>query len=247
MVLTLSVPFWYTIIWFSLQQASNTSSVVQFVRGASYSEKLTQIIAWICNYNSGFMWNTITHPYINFNRNFIKPLQLGYGWVTTFHCLHECNFLFIPDAFQQVGDTKEVGTSDRPERDAYALDFNCSTDVHITQLDGDKSTASATYRVETSSLKQIMDTVFQMQISLKQISEAILQRQMTRTDDEECRNSWMMVAMVIDRLLLLVFTLLTIIVSIVLLLNHPTYTYEHIYQPLDTLDYQWRTHLHQLT
>ena len=182
------------------------------------------------------MWNTITHPYINFNRNFIKSSQLGYGWVTTFHCLHECNFLFIPDAFQQAGDTKEVGKSDRPETYAYALDFNYSTDVHITQLDGDKPTASATYQVETNSLKQIMDTVFQMQISLKQISEAILQRQMTRTDDEKCRNSWMMVATVIDRLLLLVFTLLTIIVSIVLLLNHPTYAYEHVYQPLDTLD-----------
>ena len=129
-----------------------------------------------------------------------------------------------------------MGKSDRPDTGEHELDLYCSTDVHITQLDGDKPTASVTYRVETNSLKQITDTVFQMQISLKQISDALLQWQMSRADDEECRNSWMMVAMVIDRLLLLVFTLLTIIVSIVLLLNHPTYAYEHVYQPLDTLD-----------
>ena len=183
------------------------------------------------------MWNTITHPYLNFNSNSIKtPLRLGYGWVTAFHCFHECKFLFIPDTFQPASDTKEVGKSDRPDTGEHALDLYFSTDVHITQLDGDKPTASVTYRVETNSLKQVMDTVFQMQISLKQISETLLQWQMSRADDEECRNSWMMVAMVIDRLFLLLFTLLTIIVSIVLLLNHPTFAYGHVYQPLDTLN-----------
>ena len=65
---------------------------------------------------------------------------------------------------------------------------------------------------------------------------AIVQRQQSRADDQECRNSWRKVALVIDRLLLLVFTLLTIIVSLVLLLNHPRYGYSHVNQPLDTLD-----------
>ena len=117
-----------------------------------------------------------------------------------------------------------------------ALDLNGSTDVHITQLDDDKPTAHVTYRVETNLLKQISDTIFHIRRSMRQICDILLetqQRQMSQADVEEYRSSWMMVAMVIDRLLLLVFTLLTIIVSIVLLLNHPTYAYKHANQPLD--------------
>ena len=118
-------------------------------------------------------------------------------------------------------------------------DFNFSTDVHITQLDDDKPSATVTYRVETNSLKHIRETVFQIQLSLEQIYDVLFQtqqQQMSQADVEECRSSWMMVAMVIDRLLLVVFTLLTIIVSIVLLLNHPTYAYKHVNHPLGTLE-----------
>ena len=35
-----------------------------------------------------FKWDVITHPCPNFNGGLVKPpLKLGYGWVTTFHCL----------------------------------------------------------------------------------------------------------------------------------------------------------------
>ena len=140
------------------------------------------------------------------------------------------------DAFQQASDTGDVGKPAMSETGVKVLDLNGSTDVHITQLDDDKPTATVAYRVESNLLKQIRDTVFQIQLLMRQICDTLLetqQRQMSQADVEECRSSWMMVAMVIDRLLLLVFTLLTIIVSIVLLLNHPTYAYKHANQPLD--------------
>ena len=123
------------------------------------------------------------------------------------------------------------------ETDKHGLDLDLST--AITQLDDDKSTTSETSGVETTSLMQIRDMVFHMQLSLKQICATLFetrQQQMSQEDAEECRHSWMMVAMVIDRLMFLIFTLLTIIVSLVLLLNHPTYEYDHVNQPLDTMD-----------
>ena len=152
---------------------------------------------------------------------------------------HACYHLFRLHAFQQASKATDVGKSTSPETSVQALDLDCSTDGYITQLDDDKPTASVTYRVETNLLKQIRDTVFHVQLSLKHISDALFQtkqRQMPQANIEESRNSWLMVAMVIDRLLLLIFTLLTIIVSIVLLLNHPTYAYKHVNQPLDTLE-----------
>ena len=41
--------------------------------------------------------------------------------------------------------------------------------------------------------------------------------------EEGCNTDWMLVAMVLDRFLLIVFTTLTIFVSLVILLNHPAY------------------------
>ena len=78
--------------------------------------------------------------------------------------------------------------------------------------------------------------LFRIQHVLGQISDTLIQTQQrheSQADAEECRNNWMMVAMVIDRFLLLLFTLLTVIVSAVLLLNHPTFAYSHVDQPLD--------------
>ena len=108
------------------------------------------------------------------------------------------------------------------------LDLDCSTELNITHLDDHKPNTTLTYRIETNLLKQIRDILVHTQKS-----------QQSQVDDQECRNSWMMVAMVLDRFLLLVFTLLTIVVSLVLLLNHPTYGYSHLSQPLDTTDW-WR-------
>ena len=96
------------------------------------------------------------------------------------------------------------------------LDLDCSTELHITQLDDHEPNTTLTYRIKTNLLKQIGDILVHTQKS-----------QQSQADDQECRNSWMMVAMVLDRFLLLVFTLLTIVVSLVLLLNHPTYGYSH--------------------
>ena len=79
-------------------------------------------------------------------------------------------------------------------------------------------------RVEIKLLKQISNNLSHIQ-----------QRQLSQADNQECRNDWMMVAMVIDRLLLLIFTLLSIVVCLILLLNRPTYDYSHVDQPLDTM------------
>ena len=112
--------------------------------------------------------------------------------------------------------------------------------MHFAQLNDPEPAANVAYAVETNSLKQIKDILIHIQLLLNQIcdtSSQTQQRHQWQLNDEECRSSWMMVAMVIDRLLLMVFTLLTIIVSIVLLLNHPTYAYKHVSQPLDYFDW----------
>ena len=115
-------------------------------------------------------------------------------------------------------------------------DLDFSTELHITRLDEHKPPFTVTYRVENNLLKHVHE-----------ILSCSQRHEQSRADDEECRNSWMMVAMVIDRLLLLVFTLLTIVVSSVLLLNHPTYGYKHGNQPLDTLELSWMSHWHRVT
>ena len=131
---------------------------------------------------------------------------------------------------------KDAGNSAYTESTIQELDFDGSTNLHIKQLDDHKSDSTDTYSVESNSLKQIRDMLFYIQHVLKQMSDTLFQfqqRQLSQADDEECRNSWMLVAMVIDRLLLLLFTLLTVFVYLVLLLNRPTYGYRHVNQPLD--------------
>ena len=75
--------------------------------------------------------------------------------------------------------------------EAQALDLDCSAELHIKRVDDHRPNATVTYRIETHLLKQISNILFHTQ-----------QRQQSLVDDEDCRNSWMMVAMVIDRLLL---------------------------------------------
>ena len=131
-------------------------------------------------------------------------------------------------SYQPATGPRDEKTSAWTETPVQGINFYGSTDLHITQLDDHKPPSIETYPVETNSLKQIRDMLFRIQHLLKQISDTSIltqQRHQSQADDEECRNSWMMVAMVIDRLLLLLFTLLTVIVSAVLLLNHPTYAY----------------------
>ena len=131
---------------------------------------------------------------------------------------------------------KDARNSDYTESTIQELDFDGSTNFHIKPLDDHKSDSADTYSVESNSLKQIRDMLFYIQHVVKQISDTLFQsqqRQLSQADDEECRNSWMLVAMVIDRLLLLLFTLLTVFVYLVLLLNRPTYAYKHVNQPLD--------------
>ena len=98
------------------------------------------------------------------------------------------------------------------ETDLHGLNFDCSTELHITRLDEHTPNSKMTYRIETILLTQIKDILFHTQ-----------KRQLSKADEQDCRNSWLVVAMVIDRLLLLVFTLLTIVISLVLLLYHPAY------------------------
>ena len=131
---------------------------------------------------------------------------------------------------------KDARNSDYTESTIQELDFDGSTNFHIKPLDDHKSDSADTYSVESNSLKQIRDMLFYIQHVVKQISDTLFQsqqRQLSQADDEECRNSWMLVALVIDRLLLLLFTLLTVFVYLVLLLNRPTYAYKHVNQPLD--------------
>ena len=137
----------------------------------------------------------------------------------------------------QTTRPRDAGKSALVATDVQVLDSETSTDMHFAaQLNDPEPAANVAYAVETNSLKQIKDILIHIQLLLKQIcdtSSQTQQRHQSQANDEECRNSWMMVAMVIDRLLLILFTLLTIIVSIVLLLNHPTYAYKHVSQPLD--------------
>ena len=138
--------------------------------------------------------------------------------------------------FQQPSDSDETRQSTSVETDVHVLDKECSTELHITRLEGHKPPSTMTYWIETKLLKQVNDILFSSQ-----------QNRQWQTEEEECCNCWMMVTMVIDRFLLCVFTLLTIIVSLVLLLNHPTYGYNHVSQPLDTLDWSWISHLRKVT
>ena len=137
--------------------------------------------------------------------------------------------------FQQSSNSNGTRPSSSSQIDVQGLDIDCSTELHITRLDGHKPPSTMTYRVETKLLKQVNEILF--------ISQ---QNRQSQADEEEYCKSWMMVAMVIDRFLLCVFTLLTIIVSLVLLLNHPTYGYNHVSQPLDTLDWSWISHLRKV-
>ena len=121
---------------------------------------------------------------------------------------------------------KDAAKAFSSETDAQVLNIDCSAELHIKRLDNQRPNPTVTYRIETNLLKQISNILFHTQ-----------QRQQSQVDDEVCRNSWMMVAMVIDRLLLLIFTLLTTVISLVLLLNHPTYSYKHVDQPLESLDW----------
>ena len=138
--------------------------------------------------------------------------------------------------FQQSSDSNRANQSTSSETNVHVLDIDCSTELHITPLDGHKPPSKMAYRVETKLLKQVNDILFSSQ-----------QNQQSQADEEVCCNNWMMVAMVIDRFFLCVFTLLTIIVSLVLLLNHPTYGYNHVSQPLDTLDWSWLLCLRRVT
>ena len=134
---------------------------------------------------------------------------------------------------QQSSNPKDTRETTSNGTDIHVLDLDCLTELHITRLSEQRLPSTVTYRVETKLLKQIQDILFSSQ-----------QRQQSQADEEYCRNSWMMVAMVIDRLLLLVFTLLTIVTSSVLLLNRPTYGYIDTSQQLDNLDWLWLSHWH---
>ena len=103
----------------------------------------------------------------------------------------------------------------------HALDSDCLTELNITRLNDRAPPSTVTYRVETRLLKHVHDILSSSQ-----------KREQLQADEEDCRNSWMMV---IDRLLLLVFTLLAIVTSSVLLLKHPTYSDGQVSQILDTL------------
>ena len=112
----------------------------------------------------------------------------------------------------------------------HALDSDCLTELNITRLNDRTPPSTVTYRVETKLLKHVHDILSSSQ-----------KREQLQADEEDCRNSWMMVAMVIDRFLLLVFTLLAIVTSSVLLLNHPTYS-DEVSQILDTLGWSRMWH-----
>ena len=134
---------------------------------------------------------------------------------------------------QQSSNPKDTRETTPNGIDTHVLDLDCLTELYITRLNDQRSPSTVTYCVETKLLKQVHDILFSSQ-----------QRQQSQADEEYCRNSWMMVAMVIDRLLLLVFTLLTIVTSSVLLLNRPTYGYIDTSQQLDTLDWSWLSYWH---
>ena len=44
-----------------------------------------------------------------------------------------------------------------------------------------------------------------------------------KKEHEQCKTDWMLVAMVLDRLLLIIFIILTVALSLGILLNHPTH------------------------
>ena len=72
--------------------------------------------------------------------------------------------------------------------------------------------------------------------ALNQICDILKQfqdRQEKQVDDDGCRTNWMLVAMVVDRFLLLVFILLTVVVSCAILMNRPKYSYDVVTEPLD--------------
>ena len=149
--------------------------------------------------------------------------------------------------FQQKSDARDMWNSASTETDTqidedemakWQMDDVEPNSSVTWQLD-DKPTDSVVYEIGTNSLKQIRDMISHMQAPLKQICDTLFQtqqRQLSQDDADECRHSWVMVAMVLDRLLFVTFLLLTIIVSTVLLLNHPMYAYEHVDRPLDSMD-----------
>ena len=143
--------------------------------------------------------------------------------------------------FQEVhvSDPRHAGMPAWTKTDLQGLDLHCLTDLYKTQLGDHKLAASVTLGAEANSMKHIRDLLSHIQLLLKQMNYTLLQnqqRKLSQADNEECRKSWMMVAMVIDRFLLVLFSLLTITISTVLLLNHPLYPYSHIDQAQDTTE-----------
>ena len=133
--------------------------------------------------------------------------------------------------FQQPTSPENTRQTVSTGTDMHALDSDCLTELNITRLNDRTPPSTVTYRVETKLLKHIHDILSSSQ-----------NREQLQADEEDCRNSWMMVAMVIDRLLLLVFTLLAIVTSSVLLLNRPTYGDGQVSQILDTLGWSRMWH-----
>ena len=63
--------------------------------------------------------------------------------------------------------------------------------------------------------------------TLNQICDILQQfqkHQEEQVDDDGCRTNWMLVAMVVDRFLLVVYILLTVIVTSAILMSRPRYS-----------------------
>ena len=133
--------------------------------------------------------------------------------------------------FQKSSSPENTRQTTSTGTDMHFPDLDCPTDLIITRLNDHKPPSTVTYRVETKLLRHVHDILSSSQ-----------KREQSQANEEDCRNSWIMVAMVIDRLLLLVFTLLAIVTSSVLLLNHPTYGDGQVSQILDTLGWSRMSH-----
>ena len=74
-----------------------------------YCNSLTGIRLWISHQINWFVWDIITHPWLNFNGGLSKPpLKLRHGWIIISHCFTWMKLATHPDACHLISVCKAV-------------------------------------------------------------------------------------------------------------------------------------------
>lgn len=90
--------------------------------------------------------------------------------------------------------------------------MQCIYNVEDVNTEPNNDTSSTITPHETTTLREIRDILLKFQMENKQ-----------REELGACEHSWKMVALVLDRLFLIIFIIINIAMSLCILLNYPSY------------------------